>query len=280
MAKGIALTVGLNAVDPAHYGWDGPLKGCEADARDMAAIATAQGFVVSSLLTQEATREHVQRALRDAAGALTAGDIFLLCYSGHGGQLPDLNGDEDDGQDETWCLYDGQLVDDEMNLLLAAFAKGVRVLVTADSCHSGTSVKMAFTEGRSISSGVRASASDGRRLDTYRCMPSDVATSTYLANRDFYDPILSGDAQAAGATPSADVMLISGCQDNQYARDGLFNGLFTGTLKRIWNGGKFAGSYPDFWKAIGRAMPQEQSPNYFWSTPPNPAFEQQKPFTI
>ena len=42
MARGIALTIGLNSVDPKHYaGWSGELNACEADAEDMASIATA-----------------------------------------------------------------------------------------------------------------------------------------------------------------------------------------------------------------------------------------------
>jgi hypothetical protein len=34
------------------------------------------------------------------AAELLPGDIFLLTYSGHGGQLPDLNNDEPDNIDE------------------------------------------------------------------------------------------------------------------------------------------------------------------------------------
>ena len=52
--------------------------------------------------------------MRGAAKALKPGDLFFLTYSGHGGQVPDVTGDEDDKQDETWCLYDGQLIDDEL----------------------------------------------------------------------------------------------------------------------------------------------------------------------
>ena len=45
MAKGLALTIGLNAVDPKHYqGWSGKLNACEADARDMAEIARSRKF--------------------------------------------------------------------------------------------------------------------------------------------------------------------------------------------------------------------------------------------
>ena len=41
MPQGLALTIGLNSVDPAHYGgWSGELTACEADAEDMAEIAT------------------------------------------------------------------------------------------------------------------------------------------------------------------------------------------------------------------------------------------------
>ncbi len=33
MATGLALTIGLNSVDPAHYDvWSGELNACEADA--------------------------------------------------------------------------------------------------------------------------------------------------------------------------------------------------------------------------------------------------------
>jgi len=45
----------------------------------------------------------------------------------------------------------------------------------------------------------------------------------------------------AKANIKASVLLISGCQDNQLSQDGAFNGLFTGTLKKVWNGGIFKG---------------------------------------
>ena len=145
MAKGLALSIGLNSVDPRHYGgWAGELNACEADAAEMSALAKSQGFRPTVLLTRRATRARVQAELGKAARQLAAGDIFMLSYSGHGGQLPDLNRDEPDAQDETWCLFDGELVDDELHALLGKFAAGVRVLVFSDSCHSGTAVRAAW----------------------------------------------------------------------------------------------------------------------------------------
>ena len=57
--------------------------------------------------------------------------------------MPDTSGEEVDRQDETWCLWDGQLIDDELYLELSRFAAGVRVLVLSDSCHSGTVTRAA-----------------------------------------------------------------------------------------------------------------------------------------
>ena len=55
--KGVSLHIGLNAVSPAAYGgWDGPLAACEFDAKDMAAIARAQGMKTTLLLTKKGTR--------------------------------------------------------------------------------------------------------------------------------------------------------------------------------------------------------------------------------
>src|SRR5687767_2327730 len=147
--KGVSLSIGLNSVDPGHYqGWSGDLNGCEADANDMAAIARSRGFDANTLLTKKATRKATLDLIASTAKALKSGDISMLSYSGHGGQLPDLNNDEDDGEDETWCLFDGELVDDEIFRALAAFKPGVRILMFSDSCHSGSVAKMALYAAR------------------------------------------------------------------------------------------------------------------------------------
>ena len=173
--------------------------------------------------------------IADAAKKLKGGDIFFLTYSGHGGQAPDLNGDERDGKDETWCLYDGELIDDELYSSWGAFAAGVRILLLSDSCHSGTVSK-------ALHYAAKARAAPGL---VYRVMPDEVALRVYQNNKKFYDPILKRrDLAKALGNVKASVLLISGCQDNQLSEDGTFNGLFTGTLKTVWNGGTFRGIVP------------------------------------
>jgi hypothetical protein len=278
MAKGVALTIGLNAVDPRHYGgWSGDLVACEADAADMADIGKTKGFAVDTLLTKAATRAKVVGKITQAAQTLAPGDIFLLSYSGHGGQLPDLNRDEPDALDETWCLYDGELVDDEIFSLLGQFQAGVRILVFSDSCHSGTVVKLAYYESMGRVSGAIGDPKPVR----YRFMPPQVAQRTYRDHRDFYDPILKDPKlKEARDAVKASVILISGCQDNQFSQDGAFNGLFTGTMLQVWNNGKFSGDYPKFRRGIANRMPPDQTPNYFRVGKINRKFERQKPFTI
>lgn len=277
MPKGVALTIGLNSVDPKHYGgWSGDLNACEADAEDMAAIGKSRKFSVKSLMTKAATRAAVTAGMKTAARSLKPGDIFLLSYSGHGGQLPDLSNDEPDSQDETWCLYDGELVDDELYKLLNQFAKGLRILVFSDSCHSGTVVKQAYYQGTMA---LRGSAEKGEVR--YRFMPPDVALRTYRANKAFYDKILKEKRERkAAAKVKASVLLISGCQDNQLSQDGAFNGLFTAQLLRVWKNGIFRGDYLGFHKSIVKRMPPDQTPNYFWAGQSDPVFEAQKPFTV
>jgi hypothetical protein len=112
-----------------------------------------------------------------------------------------------------------------------------------------------------------------------RAAPSDVLLRTYRRNRAFYDEITNG-LPATVPEPQATVRLLSGCQDNQLSLDGTFNGLFTGTLLRVWNDGRFKGNYRDFHRAIVSRMPEHQSPNHFVIGPPSPSFDAERPFVI
>lgn len=267
MAKGISLHIGLNYVDPKHYsGWDGQLIACEFDANDMSLIAKSKGFNATILLRNEATRNKVISNIKNAASTLKSGDIFFLSYSGHGGQTPDMNSEEIDGMDESWCLFDGQLIDDELDNLWSLFSQNVRILVVSDSCHSGTMTKSIRNDNINP-------------LESHRkFMPKEIAATTYYSNKSFYDRIL--DENKIIKTIEASVKLISGCQDNQFSYDGTFNGAFTGVLKNVWNGGKFKANYYSFHKKIMNLLPSNQTPNYYNTGKLNLEFDNETPFTV
>ncbi len=288
--RAISLHIGLNSVKASAYGgWNGPLAACEFDASDMAALATAQGMKAKLLLTAQATRAAVLAALGEAAKKLTDGGLFLLTYSGHGGQVPDVTGEEADKKDETWCLFDGQLIDDELYCELGRFGTGVRVLVLSDSCHSGT-----VTRDR-----PPPPPPPGQRA---KLLPDAVARRTYDENRAFYDglqievarragtPVVDPDTAIAQVAASgrltaivaqfnAAAILISGCQDNQTSMDGEHNGAFTEQLLRVWDQGRFEGNYATFHARVRARLPPTQSPNLFTLGSAG-TFLAQKPFTV
>ena len=268
MSQGISVHIGLNRVDPNQYeGWDGQLAACEADAKDMQALAKKRKFKARTLLlTKAATAKAVTQAVLGAARALKSGDLFFLTYSGHGGQVDDTNGEEKDRMDETWVCYDRQLVDDELYDLWARFKAGVRILVLSDSYHSG-----------SVTRAIPAFISGGPRV---RAMGTTVARAVQKAHEKLYRDIQTAHPAAEKASVKASVLLISGCMDNQLSQDGARNGLFTGTLKTVWNGGKFRQGHRKFRDVIVSTMPPDQTPNYSAIGTANAKFEAQKPFTI
>lgn len=279
MPQAISIHVGLNEVDPKHYqGWNGKLVACEFDANDMEKLASGRGFESKKLLTKEATAEALTSALKKASQKLESGDTLLLTYSGHGGQVPDANGDEKDRMDETWVLYNRQMVDDELYSLFGTFKPGVRIAIFSDSCHSGTVAKDAMDAvgpdrmARSVNGG-------DSQQPRVKGMPDEVVRSVYEANKDEYDEIQKSLPPFDKANIGASVILTSGCQDNQTSLDGDKNGLFTQTLLEVWNNGAFTSGYRTFRRRIARQMPPWQSPNLFIVGAPDPTFANQVPFT-
>lgn len=279
MARGISLHLGLNTIDPAHYdGWDGALAACEFDAKDMKAIADARGFESSMLLSPEATADAVIAGIERAAEELAPGDVFLLTYAGHGGQVPDRNDDEEDHSDETWLAYDRQIVDDELFALWAKFRPGVRILVVSDSCHSGTVTRRIDAD---VPDPVSTRANAAGQSPRFRAMPRDVMVGTYRAHAELYDGIQQACPTAEKTEVGATVLLISGCQDDQLSLDGFSNGLFTENLRAVWaDGGWTGGGHAAFHETIRSRMPDSQQPNYTQVGAPSPEFESQNPFTI
>jgi hypothetical protein len=273
MAKGLSIHIGLNSVDPNHYfdqngnPWPGNLVACESDAKAMKAIADKQGFASQLLLTQQATSEAVISSIKSAAQELQAGDILFLSYAGHGGQVPDRNGDEPDDMDETWCLYDRELVDDELYALWQQFKPGVRILMLSDSCHSGSVAKAVEEETKEPGPAMRV-------------LPQDVQAATYRRNRAAYDAIQANNPSAETGQVTASVVLISGCQDNQVSYDGKVNGLFTEKVLQTWRDGAYRAPLIQFHKDVVKKMPRYQTPNYFKVGAINTQFERALPFTI
>ena len=147
----------------------------------------------------------------------------------------------------------------------------MRILVLSDSCHSGSVVRDMFYD---------ASPANAATSDRFKFIPRDVQDRTYEAHRDEYDALQQTFAKGDTAAVGASVVLISGCQDSQYSRDGDRNGLFTQRLREVWADGTFAKGHRAFYRAICELMPPDQTPNYFRVGRPSSGFERMVPFTI
>ena len=112
------------------------------------------GVAVSCLYDRGATKAGITKALNVLASQCKVGDIVYLHFSTHGQPFEDVNGDEDDGWDEsivpvdapieyTKGKYEGEnhLIDDELHGLCTRIRKAIgttgMLYVVIDACHAG-----------------------------------------------------------------------------------------------------------------------------------------------
>lgn len=110
---------------------------------------------IVELMDASATKERILNAFDNLSSRLQPGDVAYVHFSGHGQQISDLNGDEDDGFDEAWIPYDARksfeagvyegqnhLTDDELNTIFTRLRVRVggrgKIIIVADACHSGS----------------------------------------------------------------------------------------------------------------------------------------------
>lgn len=110
---------------------------------------------VVTLVNQDATKDGILTAFESLSKTCKNGDIVYIHFSGHGQQITDLNGDEEDGFDEAWIPYDAMyaysksykgenhLIDDEiaqwLNTIKRKIGASGKILLVVDACHSGDS---------------------------------------------------------------------------------------------------------------------------------------------
>jgi hypothetical protein len=222
-----AILVGIRSVNPdAYSGWDGTKGcwGCELDIDNIEMVLVPLGYTIETLKTANATKDRILKALYAAANALEPNDTLVFYFSGHGGQQLDEGSDELDGHDETLVVYDGEIIDDQLNEIWLKFREGVRILMISDSCNSGTN---------------------------YR--PEDGNTTP--------SPIRPIDTNA-GQAMRAQMIHMGGCRDSSGSVGYQSGGAFTTVLCNVWKEGKFSGSYRDFYNAICSGLDSGQQPQY------------------
>lgn len=230
MARGIAIHIGVNRPESNRQC---RLKLSEGNAWRMAELSLQAGYSSIHLLRgADATRDAVRGLLADATKSLKPRDTLFVSFSGHGSQARDENLDERDGWDETWCLQDGDLVDDEVAEIWRLAEGGTRVLVVSESCFGGGMGRLSYE------------------------VPAPFPGPPFAPERTAYrsdGPVMRGVPQYAESMPSscisrvpahndrikASVLLMAGAAEGQTGREGLY----IRHLLELWKGGAFRESF-------------------------------------
>lgn len=258
-----AICIGINN----YPGTDSDLSGCVNDARDWAKVLKERDFSVQTLIDKQATGKAMREAIADLISQAKPRDTVLVQYSGHGSFVPDEDGDEPDGTDECLCPYDirsqGPITDDELFDLFSARAQGVKAVMIADSCHSGTVSRFA-----PISTPFPVK---GRRvvLESVRFLPP----ANFLSRIDAAKLGLRRRIRSSNPPGRYAALLVAGCQDTEYSYDAYFqgrpNGAFSFVALRCLKALSAKATYRDWFKAIREVLPSRQypqTPNLFGSS--------------
>ena len=222
MPRATSIHIGVN--DPATE--EQPLSQSEDNAWKMAGLAHQAGYGASLVLRgAAATRTAVHDALSAAARALEPGHTLLVTFSGHGSRVPDADGDERDRWDETWCLHDADLVDDELTKIWRLAVAGSRVLVVSESCFGGGMGRL----GEDVLATVPPDPPVYRSGGVSRGVPQYAQQTASCISRE---PADDDGIQAC-------VLVLAAAGEGQRAREGIY----LGHLLELWDGGAFRDSF-------------------------------------
>jgi hypothetical protein len=230
----VAICVGLTHVDPKAYdGWGGECPGCDIDARGLYRLFTDNGFSATLILEEAATWTAFKQAVWKASVGMKPGGLMVITMSGHGGQAPDDNGDEQSGQDSTLCMWDGQVRDDEfLKMIQVLLPVGIRLVLVNDQCHSEGNFKAAW---RQVKRGVTFGA----------------------AGKKTAVPMIRGSSRDF----NLQIIQFAGCREANYSYGSDMGGTWTQSLLQTYKPGLTWRQWFDAAKSI---MPSQQVP--VWTT--------------
>jgi len=191
------------------------------------------------------TRQNIIQAMHWLVKDAKPNDSLFFHYSGHGGQAKDLDGDENDGYDETIYpvdfRYNGHILDDDMHaIMVAPLQSGVRLTAIFDSCHSGSVLDLPYlysTHGNIKETGTLRDAGEGLVEVLSHYSKGDVA-SVLTSGSSLLKKVTQGrgiDERARRTkTSPADVIQWSGSKDTQKSADTVEGGEATGAMSHAF----------------------------------------------
>lgn len=234
-----ALVIGIN-----YTGTRAALRGCINDAKNMRNVLIQKHAFPNDtchmvMLTDEPSRgsnyqptySNIRRGLQWLLQGVAQGDMLFFHFSGHGAQVPDKTGHEADGLNETILPLDyerKQITDDELwGSIVYPLPAGARLTALMDCCHSGTGLDLPYE--------YNMYSQNNRRQYNSSSWVEDL-----------------NPAHSQG-----DVVLISGCKDDQTSADafqqGTAGGAMTQAFLTAYEQHPYC-TYPELLQAIHEAL--------------------------
>ncbi|CAG8536466.1 15918_t:CDS:2 [Acaulospora colombiana] len=248
-----ALLIGIN-----YFGSQFQLKGCINDVKNIKEFLVANyEFREENMLIltdnqsdpkKIPNRANIIAAMKWLVHDARPNDSYVMFHDtqnaivfGHGGQVEDLDGDEDDGFDETIMPVDfqtaGQIVDDEMHdIMVRSLHKGVRLTAIFDSCHSGTALDLPYiysTHGVVKEQNILADGGNTLMNVGMSYLRGDIEgikTSIMAFGKKATSGRKINEQNKHTKASEADVIMFSGCKDGQTSADANEAGQNTGAM--------------------------------------------------
>ncbi|KAI8984660.1 caspase domain-containing protein [Mycotypha africana] len=246
-----ALLIGIN-----YFHTRNELRGCINDVHNVKHfLITVYNFREEDMIILTDDQVHDARHMPTKQNMIQAmqwlvhdsrpNDSFFFHFSGHGGRMRDYDGDEDDGYDETIYPVDhevyGQIVDDMMNdIMVRPLAPGCRLTAIFDSCHSGTALDLPYvysTQGavkesnlfKETGSSLLNAGLAYMSGNPMKAVSSMMSIGSNLVNGGGLSKQKKERVKQQKGS-AADVIMLSGCKDNQTSADAQEAGRATGAM--------------------------------------------------
>lgn len=194
-----ALLFGLN-----YKGTGSQLNGCINDVNLIRERIQTTGFKEIKNITDDTiikpTKKTILSEIKELLSNAVENDLLFIYYSGHGSYAIDRNGDELDGKDELIIPLDfNPISDDELKTIIQQNLKSnVTLFCLFDCCNSGTLLDLRYQ---------------------------------YLENLN-YDSFTENDKNLE---TNGNVILLSGCRDEQYSYESSVNNKVQGAMSLAFN---------------------------------------------
>ncbi|RIB09557.1 caspase domain-containing protein [Gigaspora rosea] len=237
-----ALLIGIN-----YFSQQAELKGCINDVANLKKfLIEVYGFQESNMViltddqkdpTRIPTKTNILAAMKWLVQDAQPGDSLFFHYSGHGSQEKDSSGDEYDGNDETIVPVDysqnGQITDDVMHeTMVKPLQAGVKFFSIFDSCHSGSALDLPYTYSTRGMIKAPKELVDSKKelMSAGMALLSGNKKQLMSFVKQKAPTIMKTGKNLMSKSSKADVIMLSGCKDEQTSADAYEEGRSTGAM--------------------------------------------------